>query len=241
MFENRTYRKHHRKDGLVSFDITVKETNLNIQADRDLSSKAVAYVLEIRHTLETYMAQHPSFAAALGPYADPGPVPEAIYPMIEAGCLSNVGPMAAVAGMVAEYTGNKLLAHSREILVENGGDIFVKSDSDTVFSIYAGASPFSMTTGIKIAKRAAPYGICTSSGMVGHSKSFGKADAVTILSDSCALADAAATSLGNRVTTPADIQPAIDMGSRIPGILGIVIIKNDKIGAWGELELVSLQ
>lgn len=241
MFDNRTYRNHHRKKGLVSFDITVKETNLNIQADKDFSDLAVSYVLEIRNILEAFINQFPDFATRLVPYREAGPIPGVIDQMVESGRLANVGPMAAVAGTVAEFAGQRLLKHSNQVLVENGGDIFVKSDSDTVFCIYAGDSPFSMTTGIKIKQRERSYGLCTSSGTIGHSKSFGKADAVTVLSDSCSLADAVATSLGNRVTAPSDIEQAIDTGKHIPGVNGIVIILKDRIGAWGDLELVSLQ
>jgi hypothetical protein len=97
-----------------------------------------------------------------------------------------------------------------------------------------------MTTGIRVDKRVTPYGMCTSSGTLGHSTSFGTADAVTVLAHSCALADAAATALGNRVKTTADIQGAIDAGKAIPGILGIVILKGDSIGLWGDLKLVTL-
>lgn len=240
MFKNRKYRKHHKKEGLLSFDITVKETNLNIQADTDLSKEAVRYVLEVRNTLEAYIGQHPEFAAALVPCKDSGPVPGPVHEMMDAARLTHVGPMAAVAGTVAAFTGEKLLTHSNEVLVENGGDIFVKSDTDTVFCIFAGESPFSMVTGIKIKRQDTPYGLCTSSGTIGHSTSFGKADAVTILSDSCPLADAAATALCNRVKARKDIETVIDTGKTIPGIRGIVIIKGDAIGAWGDLELIKL-
>ncbi len=240
MFQNRTYRQHHQKKGLVSFEITVKETNLNIQADKELSKEAVRYVLEVRNQLEAYIKLHPEFATTLLPYKDNGLVPEPIHRMIDAGRLVNVGPMAAVAGMVAQYTGEKLLSLTHEVLVENGGDIFVKSDTDTVFSIFAGKSPFSMVTGIKIKKQETPYGLCTSSGTVGHSKSFGTADAVAVLSNSCTLADAAATALCNRVKARKDIESVINAGKAVPGLRGIVIIKGDAIGAWGDLELVSL-
>ncbi len=240
MFENRTYRQHHKKDGLINFEITVKETNLNIQADTDLSDKAIKAVLEIRNFLETHIVQHPEFGTSIVPVTSSGLVQKNILEMIEAGQLANVGPMASVAGTIAAYTGQKLLAYSNEILIENGGDIFVKSNTETIFSIYAGNSPFSMTCGIKITKKKNPYGLCTSSGTLGHSKSFGKADAAVVLSDSCPLADAVATALGNMVSHPSDIQTAIDTGKKIPGICGIVIITGDSIGAWGDLELVKL-
>lgn len=240
MFENRTYRRQHQKSGLVSFDITVKETNLNIQAGTDLSAQAIKYVLDCRNTIETYTRLNPDFASSLTPIETPGPVPGIIQKMIKAALSANVGPMAAVAGMVAEYTGTRLITHSSEVLVENGGDIFVKSDTETIFSIYAENSPFNLTTGILVPRRSQPFGMCTSSGTLGHSKSFGKADAATVLAGSCPLADATATALGNMVNSEKDIQPAINMGKSIKGVQGIVIIKGESIGLWGDLKLVNL-
>ncbi|MBU8909878.1 MAG: UPF0280 family protein [Desulfobacterales bacterium] len=240
MFENRTYRRQHQKKGLISFDITVKETNLNIQAQTNLTDEAVKSALTCRNYIENYIKLYPEFAATLVPVHNTDTAPKIIKDMIDAGKLADVGPMAAVAGAVAEYTGLHLLNYSREVLVENGGDIFVKSDSETIFSIYAGDSPFSMTTGILVEKRDKPYGMCTSSGTLGHSKSFGRADAAVVLSDSCSLADATATALGNRVKKMSDIKASIDAGKAIQGIQGIVIIKGDHIGLWGDLKLVKL-
>jgi len=240
MFKNRTYRKQHQKKGLVSFDITVKETNLNIQAQTDLTDKAIKSVLTCRNSIETYIKLFPEFAKSLTPIHNPAPAPKIIIDMIKAGQLADVGPMATIAGAVAEYTGKSLLADTSEVLVENGGDVFIKSDSETIFNIYAGNSPFSMTSGILIKKRETPYGLCTSSGTLGHSKSFGKADAVTVLSDSCPLADAVATRLCNSVKNTTDIKAAMDIGKAIPGVQGIVIIKGESIGLWGNLTLVKL-
>ncbi len=240
MFENRTYRNLHQKKGLISFNVTVKETNLNIQAETDLRDMALKYVLEFRNQIETYIGFHPEFATSFVPVKNLFPVPPIITDMLEAGQLAQVGPMAAVAGAVAQFTGKALLSHTREVIVENGGDIFVKSDSETIFSIYAKNSPFSMTTGIQIAKRDKPYGLCTSSGTFGHSISFGKTDATTILADSCYLADAVASMVGNRVQTGRDIKAAIEAGKSVPGVQGIVIIIGENIGLWGDLKLVKL-
>lgn len=240
MFDNRIYRKQHKKKGLVSFDITVKQTNLNIQSDTDLTDKAIQSVLMHRNIIETHIKFHPDFAHTLVPVTDTSPAPGIIMDMIKAGKSANVGPMAAVAGAVAEYTGKSLLEHTSEVVVENGGDIFVKSDCETIFTVYAENSPLSMTCGLRVKKRNKPYGICTSSGTLGHSKSFGKADAVTVLSDSCPLADAAATTVCNRVQKKTDIQTAIDAVKAIPGVQAVVIIKGEHIGLWGELELVRL-
>jgi ApbE superfamily uncharacterized protein (UPF0280 family) len=247
MFEDRqTYRRQHQKKGLVSFDITVKETNLNIQAQTDridlpnLSDRAIRATLKYRQYIETHIRQYPEFATALAPLPLPMLAPAIVMDMIDAGIKADVGPMAAVAGAMAEYVGRELLAFSPEILVENGGDIFVRSASETVFSIYAGDSPLSMTMGILIDRQAAPFAMCTSSGTLGHSKSFGTADAVTVVAASCSLADAAATALCNRVQDKGDIEQTLDQGKQIQGIQGIVIIKDEQIGLWGDLKLVRL-
>ncbi len=241
MFENRTYRQQHRKKGLTAFEITVKETNLNIQAGTDLSKTAVKAVLDCRNTIENYIRFNSAFARSLIPLPLPDTAPEIIRKMILAGQLARVGPMAAVAGTIAQYTGIRLLEETGEVLVENGGDIFVKSDTKTRFTIYAGDSPFSMTCGIEIKKQEHAYGICTSSGTLGHSKSFGTADAAMVFSNSCALADAAATALGNRINKYDDIQAALDWGKTIDGVRGMVIIKGEKIGMSGQdLKLIRL-
>ncbi len=249
MFENRTYRQQHQKEGLIAFDITVKETNLNIQADFDMSQAAVKAVLDCRNTLENYIEYHPQFSTSMTPLPIaahgsgliPEMIPQPVKGMLMAAQLAKVGPMASVAGTISEYTGNQLLSETNQVIVENGGDIFVKSDTKTIFTIFAENSPFSMTCGIEIKKQAQSYGICTSAGTLGHSTSFGTADAAMVFSDSCPLADAMATSLGNKIQKTKDIQPAIDWGKKVKGVRGIVIIKGEKIGIWGEdLKLVSL-
>jgi uncharacterized protein len=241
MFEDRrVYRRQHQKKGLVSFDITVKETNLNIQAQTDLSDRAIRAALKYRQYLETHIRQYPEFATALFPLPLPEIAPAIVMEMIRASITANVGPMAAVAGAMAEHVGRDLLAFSPEILVENGGDIFVCSASETVFSIYAGDSPLSMTTGILVEPQNPPFAMCTSSGTLGHSKSFGTADAVSVMAASCALADAAATALCNQVKSKNDIEQTLHTGQQIQGIQGIVIIKGEQIGLWGNLKLVRL-
>ena len=157
--------------------------------------------------------------------------------MIEAGQKANVGPMAAVAGAVAEFVGKELLEFSPEVIIENGGDIFMKVNSKKVVGIYAGDSPLTGKIGLEIEPQETPLGICTSSGTVGHSLSFGNADAVVIVAESAILADAAATAVCNMVKKTADINPAIEAGRNISGLKGIVIIMGGDIGVWGSIKL----
>jgi hypothetical protein len=148
--------------------------------------------------------------------------------------------MAAVAGAIAEAVGEDLLVCTPEVIVENGGDIFMKISQTRLIGVYAGESTFTGKIALEISPEGTPLGVCTSSGTVGHSLSFGTADAVIALSRSAALADAAATAIGNKVKAADDIDMAIEQAQAIEGLVGAVIIKDDKIGMWGNVKLVSL-
>ena len=126
------------------------------------------------------------------------------------------------------------------MLIENGGDIFAASAAERVIGIYAGNSRFSGKIGIKLRAAQMPCGVCTSSGTVGPSLSFGKADAVTILAQSAALADACATAVGNMIRRADDFEPGLAFAAHIEGVFGAAILLGDHLGAWGGVEFVSL-
>jgi len=239
--EQRFYRNLVRTAELVSFRVVVKETDLCIHAEENLANAARELVLQQRSYLEAYIKQHPAFAEALKPWRTAGPVPLIIGDMVRAGQSAGVGPMAAVAGAIAERVGRALLRHSAEVVVENGGDVFLTTGQPSVVGIFAGSSPLSLRVGVKVGGGNQPISICTSSATVGHSLSMGRADAVSVVSGNCALADAVATSTGNRIHTQSDIQKAIAYGRQIEGVEGLVIILGDQIGLWGDLEMVPLQ
>jgi ApbE superfamily uncharacterized protein (UPF0280 family) len=237
----RTYRRLMRADRLTAFRVVVKETDLWIQATRDLSAEAREAVIQHRQVLESYIAAHPGFASALTPWQDSGPLPALVRRMIDAGTASGVGPMAAVAGAIAQAVGDDLLTRSEAVIVENGGDVYVAAPNVVTAVIYAGSSPLSMKIGLAIDGKNSPTAMCTSSGTVGHSMSMGKADAVCVLAADAALADAAATAIANRIRRPGDVRPAITSGSAIAGIDGIVAILGEEMGAWGEVTLVPVE
>ncbi len=148
--------------------------------------------------------------------------------------------MAAVAGAVAEYVGRELLPFSREVIVENGGDIFLKTQKTRSIGIYAGeSSPFTGKLALRVDPKETPLGICTSAGTVGHSFSLGKCDAAIVVSPSAILADAAATAVANLIHSAGDIQKGIDFARGVEGIKGVVIVKDDRIGVWGNIRLAD--
>jgi len=238
MYQPRTYRHWVKGDDLVEFSVVVKETDLFIRATSNLRRKAQKLVLKHRGSIEKYIARHPDFLTSLEPL-DVGPeAPLIVRDMADAASLCGVGPMAAVAGAIAEFVGEELLDFSPEVIVENGGDIYLKSLRQRTIGIFAGGSPLTGKLGLEINPEDTPLGICTSSGTVGHSLSFGRADAVIVLADSATLADAAATAIGNRVSEPADIEKGIELARDIGRLRGVVIIKDDKLGVWGEVKLM---
>ncbi len=239
-YQNRAYRTLVRQDHLQAFSVVVQETDLLVHAAKPLEKIAKELVFEHRAVIESYIDQYPDFAKTLAPWHISGPAPHIIRDMSDAGKKTNVGPMAAVAGAIAEHVGTGLLQHTDEVIVENGGDVFIKTTHPTIIGIYAGQSPLSMRMGLRVSSTIHPISICTSSGTIGHSLSFGMADAVCVESSNGSLADAAATAICNHVGSKKDIQAAIDRARKIDGVNGIVVIVQDEMGIWGELEVVPL-
>jgi ApbE superfamily uncharacterized protein (UPF0280 family) len=238
--EPRTYRTSMARPGLVGFRVAVKETDLMILAAQDFTSEVRRLVVQERHQLEAYIARYPQFLTTLTPWPEDPYAPQVVRQMIAAGRTAGVGPMAAVAGTLAEQVGRGLLPQSEEVIVENGGDIFLRLTSPATVALYAGRSRLSRRLGVKLTPEMTPLGVCTSSGTVGHSLSFGRADAACILAPSTALADAVATALGNRVHDAGAISATLEWIATVPGVLGAVIIIGDKLGAWGQVELTPL-
>lgn len=237
-YRERTYRNELLKGNLTSFHVSVRETDLFISSDRDLTEAALQSIYRYRGFIETYIKSHPRFLTSLIPIEKDDLAPPIVRDMLETSRMAGVGPMAAVAGAIAQYVGCDLLEESRNVIVENGGDIFLKSENEVRVGIFAGESPLSYQVALKVRPEEMPLGVCTSSGTIGSSLSFGRADAVCVTSKSASLADAAATAIGNLVKGEGDVKKALEAGAKIEGVLGIMIIIKDKLGACGAIELV---
>jgi uncharacterized protein len=241
VFEARTYREKLNPNGLFPFQVTVKETDLWVCAEKMLEDETRDLVLDCRRHIESYIDAHPEFASSLSPLAEDPYAPPIVRQMMASAIDTGVGPMASVAGAVAEYVGRGLLRLSEQVIVENGGDIFLKTNRPATISIFAGeSSPFSNKLGLKIPVRHMPLGICSSSAKIGHSLSFGSADVCCILSTRAALADSAATALCNRVRNKKDLERVAEWASQVEGLIGGVVCLGDRISAWGDVELVNL-
>jgi hypothetical protein len=240
IYQERTYRNYVKADNLIKFEVIEKESDLLVLANKNLHNEALALVLKYRAELEKYIQADPKFVKSFTPYFIHYNAPPIAKAMAAAARKAKVGPMAAVAGTIAEFVGKGLLHLTDEIIIENGGDIFFKINQTRKLGIFAGDSPFSEKIALEIEPQEYSFGICCSSGTLGHSFSFGQADAVVVISKSTPLADAAATAIANVVKDAADIDNALKVAKKIRGLDGVLIIKGDQLGALGKIKLVAL-
>lgn len=247
-YVERTYRTQFNSDRFSSFEIKHKETDLWIGVDtasfkEDMKTVAAAKTVELRKKLDEYILTEPFFKKSLKPFQPAETAPAEAKEMAAATEIAGVGPMAAVAGLFAREVGETLVQNFsiEEMVIENGGDIFVLLKDELVFSVFAGESPLSERIGLVIPAETGKLGICTSAGTVGPSMSFGKADAVVVICKDAVLADAYATALGNKVKSPNDVEKVINQSEKFPEIISMLIICDDKIGIRGDFEIRFLK
>jgi hypothetical protein len=238
-YQKRSYRCRVDAAGLARMQIVCGQTDLDILTDRPAGRSGLREkIAAARRDIQRYIERDERFLTSLSPIpVEPG-APAIVRKMAAAARAADVGPMAAVAGALAQAVGRELArAGCREVIVENGGDIFLAARRPLTVGIYAGRKKLLGT--LKLVVRAAqmPQAICTSSGTVGHSLNFGCADAAVIIAADAALADAVATATANRVRHKADLEKAIAFARSIKGVRGCLIILKNSLAAWGAVEL----
>ena len=193
----------------------------------------------LRDTIDVYLQQDPQYTLSLVPYNAQEHAPQILKEMSEISHKAGVGPMATVAGAFATHIAQQLKKRFKieEIIIENGGDIYADIQDDIDVAIFAGKSPLSERIGLHIEAKESPLGICTSSGTVGHSLSFGKADAVMMVWKDASLADGYATAIANQIQTSDDINPVLRRIENETDILSALLVKDDKMGVVGQFEL----
>jgi len=238
---NRTYRNWMEAEDLIYFQVSYKESDLYIGASRDLSEIAMRSLKKHRKSIEDYIKKNPIFKDSLSPIPPEPSMPQIVREMTESSQRTGTGPMSSVAGAISEYVAGDLSVYSEEVIVENGGDIFITGKKDRKIAIFAGTSSLSGKIAIRISASSLPVAAATSSGTVGPSLSFGTADAVLITSPSGSLSDAAATATGNIVKSPHDFPEAIKKVQNIQGISGLLIICEEKVCIWGDIKLIPVK
>jgi len=246
-YQPRLYRQAMGNKRWVSFRSAFRETDLWVAVDTShyctkLEKFTMDRILYYRDILEKHIAVYPEFRDSLVPVIAPGGVHAIIAEMSEAALAAGTGPMSAVAGAMAEYICNDLLTEYRasEVIIENGGDIFMKLASPVTISVYAGNSPLSEKIALSVKPEETPLSVCCSSGTIGHSLSFGIADACMIACRSGAQADAWATSFCNKIRNKDRVREITEEALQKFEIISVVIITDDQVGIGGSIEVKFL-
>ncbi|OGV63057.1 MAG: hypothetical protein A3K19_16145 [Lentisphaerae bacterium RIFOXYB12_FULL_65_16] len=211
-----------------------KDTNVRVRCDLfDVVTRAL---VAQRTQLEAYIQQHPEFRTALEPIVLLTDAPPIARAMARAGELTGVGPMAAVAGAMAQFAAESARRRGAvEAIVENGGDIFLDAPEAVVVGIFSGRGKLGARLAFRVEPERMPLAVCSSSSRMGHSLSFGCCDLATVVATDAALADAAATQACNLVRTQEDIEPVLARIRAIPGISGLLLVKDERVGLMGDL------
>lgn len=211
-----------------------KDSNFRIRSEA--FAAATAAIRRQRERLEAYIGRHPEFRTSLVP---PGLLPEApeiARRMAQAAGRTGIGPMAAVAGTIAQLAAEAALAAgATEAIVENGGDIYLASNREVAVGLHAGDGPIGDSLAFAVPPERMPLAICSSSSRMGHSLSLGDCDLATVVAADASLADAAATLAANLVRKAEDIDAALAKIMAIHGVGGVLLVKDERLGLAGAL------
>ena len=195
-----------------------------------------AEIVRQRRILQDYIDRHPEFKRTLEPIELRDDAPEVAKRMAWAARRAGVGPMAAVAGAMAQLAAEAALAAgAEEAIVDNGGDIYLRAVEPVIVALGTGTASLADRLAFSVQPQETPISICSSSGKMGHSMSLGLCDLATIVAKDAALADAVATQAANLVKTVSDVDATLEHIMRIEGVDGVLLVKDDRIGLAGHL------
>ncbi len=243
-YKERSYRRRFSDDGRRWFCVKFLESDLWIGVDSgsysvSMEDAVYTFLVDLRRRMDAYLLMDPQYKAALTSYDAGLEAPTILMEMSAVSHKTGIGPMSAVAGAVALKVADHIKSRYgvKEVIVENGGDIYAQVCGDMDISVFAGQSPLSERVGLHIPASAFPCGICTSSGTVGPSLSLGRADAMMIVCRDVMLADSFATAMANRIQSADDLRTVMDRIREIPEILGALAVKDDRMAISGQFEL----
>ena len=180
-------------------EIVIEQTHLRLKTDID-NHNLKNHIFFLRRDLKNYIFKNPDFQVSLEPIKCEDNAPLIVRKMVEASTIADVGPMACVAGTISQLSLDYLIENdSKYSIVENGGDIAIINDETVLCGIYSNNPILGNNIAFKLKPRKKPLGICTSSGKIGHSISFGKSDSVSVISKHPAIADGLATRIANEI------------------------------------------
>lgn len=222
---------------LYKEEIVHRESRIKVVVDDEsLVEKAYNELLTQRAVIEEYIDRDPLFTTSLKPYKILDDAPPIVRAMAKGAEIANVGPMATVAGIIAETICRRLIREEAKVaIVENGGDIVAATERPITVGIFSGSQKLANTLAFELNRENTPLAICSSSSFLGHSLSFGACDLATVFSQKAAVADAVATAVGNMVSDERDLVPALEWAVSRESVDGALILKDEKLGMIGEI------
>jgi ApbE superfamily uncharacterized protein (UPF0280 family) len=236
----RSYRERCvPRDNEHTFQVVVEETDLRVTCTEDLSLPMLELVTELRGQIKAWIQLQPEFRTSLTPVPVPASAPEIVRRMAAGAAPAGVGPFAAVAGTVAHMVAESFAVRSPDLIVENGGDIFMYSRRERVVGLLP--NPQGELIGVRVLPEDCPVSLCASSAYIGHSLSLGKGDLAVVRAADGALADACATALCNMLREAKDVERAIRRAKSMQkiGVQGVFLQCAERIGIWGNMELAG--
>lgn len=225
----------------VHAKVEIAETAATIAAEGRFVEAAVDAIKAARREVERQVRRDPFFLATLEP-CTPADAAPTVARMCAAAALAGVGPMAAVAGAVAQAGLEAMVAQGcTHGWVDNGGDVALVLDTPVTMEVFH--EPGARTAfGLRLEPAECMFGVCTSSGRLGHSISLGDADVTVAIADSAVLADALATAIGNRVRGRESLAACFDPFKGVPGMVGGLAMFDGEVAVHGRLpELVEVE
>ena len=223
---------------MIKEKINIQETKINLKTDLE-NHNLPDFIIKRRMEIINFSRRNPEFLSSLEPLII-NEAPLIVKLMAKAAIKAEVGPMAAVAGSISQLSLSYLLNKgSQYSIIDNGGDIALKTNEKVTIGLYSGISSLSGSIGFQIKAKQTPIGICTSSGTVGHSISFGRSDSVTVFASKSSLADALATSIANNaqgITNQDAVQNCLNRADDFKEhFRGIMVVVGEHAGTIGKI------
>lgn len=221
---------------IIEKEINIESTHLLLKTD--INANLEEFIAKQRTIIQNEINRNPQFNG----YRKVPQIekPRILNLMTKASNISGIGPMSAVAGSMSQICLEHLEKFdTRYSIIENGGDIALKTNKEAILAIYAGKSPFSNNIGLKLKPQKDSYGVCTSSGTVGPSKSFGKTDATIVLGKEASITDSLATQIGNYGNGEDDeeiVNNALEKAEEYSSYYdGVIVIKGEYLAKVGHI------
>ncbi len=245
------WQRHYRnmytpRKNEQTFQIVLEESDIMVTAEKNLASPMLKTLHNLRADIKAWLHLYPEFRTSLVPLPMPeGAIPSVIKRMYAGSAKAHVGPFAAVAGTIAHMLAEEYAPISPNIIVENGGDVYMFSHTERRVALLANPvqtpqnSHAMPSLGLLLKAQDFPLALCASSATIGHSLSLGQGELAAVLAKDGAFADAMATALGNGLKNPQNIETVLNTAKQYSEIHGVFLQCGEAIGIWGDLELIQ--